>query len=272
MEGKCKVRYDCPWGCCPHKGIKIFSIHCKVEGRGGYVFILNLREGKCCLTCWAPVDWHETPVNISLLNYISKDFKFSTLILPLHCQVRIVPISKNTQPYEVLLLYLNPLCGKLSARLPHLLWRIVPSYFFKHLVLNGHTMIIPARCEWGVISIECMELNGDVLQYLVQCLPKMYVPIGVGRSVVEYECLFALSFLKYLFVNINLFPPLEQFRFSFRESCPHGEICPWKVYCFFIVHSPSPESPIYIFNFWFSGSLLYPSSHVSLALSTSPAL
>ncbi len=201
------------------------------------VLHFRLRQGR--LAGSAPVNGFLAPVDVPVQHELAELFHRLGLIVEIHGDVGVVPVSENSQPLELAALNVEiPVrvgpahasfvpVGNLVALRPQ---------FLVHLVLDGQTVAVPARHKDTVVSRHVLGLDDDVLDDLVQGRPEVNVAVGVGRSVVKDVRGPPLGNLPDFPVNVGLFPEPEGFRFLFRQVGLHGEFGLRKVQGVFVIH------------------------------------
>ena len=158
----------------------------------------------------------------------------------IHGQVGIVPIARDAEPFELLTLHINPTLGKGPAFLAELddVDRILVASFFAILLFDlpfdRQTVAVPARDIACVASHHLLAAYNHILQDLVQRVPDMQMPVGIGGAVMQREGLAPLFFAQTV-VNPDFGPAFQPFRFTFGQTCAHREIGFWQVQCIFVV-------------------------------------
>src|SRR5262245_18633534 len=134
-----------------------------------------------------------------------------------------------------------------------------------HRELDRQTVAIPTGDVRGSCARHRPELDDDVLQDLVQRVTDMDVAVGVGRTVVQNECLRRLlaSSLQ-LPVEDDLLPTANRFRFPLRNVSAHLEVGLRKIQRVFVIDGtlcsvghglPHIATGPYQFNLSFSAPL-----------------
>src|SRR4029077_20443276 len=106
-----------------------------------------------------------------------------------------VPIADHAKPFEVALLDLDPMGGKLPAFATELINRdavlrlIARAILLLDNPLDRQPVAVPARNIGGVLAEHLLRAVDDILEDLVQRGPEMDLPIGVRRAVVQDEFL-----------------------------------------------------------------------------------
>ena len=59
--------------------------------------------------------------------------------------------------------------------------------------LYRQAMAVPARHIRGIKTTQCLALDDDVLQYLVNGMADMDIAIGIGRAIMQHKPWTALS-------------------------------------------------------------------------------
>ncbi len=68
-----------------------------------------------------------------------------------------------------------------------------------------------------------MDLDDDILQDLVEGGAEMYIPVRVGRAVVQHELRRPGAEPRQLSVKVDLLPMLKYLLLLHRQVAPHGK-------------------------------------------------
>ncbi len=158
-----------------------------------------------------------------------------------HRQVRLRPISSDTQPLEFIALDADPPLGKAAAFGAEFVdWHLVLvltlfAVLFFDLPFDGQTVAIPTGDIARIAAHHLVTANDHVFDRFVQRVADMQMPVGIGRAVVQREGLAPL-FLAQAVVNADLFPTGEPIRLAVGQACAHRKIGLGQVQRVFVVN------------------------------------
>ena len=161
-----------------------------VDRRRGVVFVVHLRLGERGTAVRTPVHRLLALVDHSLLDEPAEGPHDGGLVVGRHRQIRSVPGAEDTEPLEAGRLQPDellrvPPAG--AAEVGHAHLALLPAELSLHLQLDRQPVTVPARHIRRIEPRHRPRLDDDVLQHLVQHVPDVDRPIGVGRAVVQDE-------------------------------------------------------------------------------------
>ena len=194
-----------------------------VDGRRVLVLVLDFGLGQRRGAVQAPVHRLQPLVEVTLFEDSAERADFVGLGLECHRQVRVVPLAKNAEADEVLLLALDLLGGKGARQFAHLVAGNVLAVQFLDLVLDRQAVAVPAGNIRRIETGQRLRANDDVLENLVHRVADMDVAVGIGRAVVQDETRASLGGLANLLVELLLLPERNPLRLTFGEIAAHRE-------------------------------------------------
>ena len=155
-----------------------------------------------------------------------------------HRGIAVFPIAHHAQALEPLLLDLDPVGGIGAAllaklRLTHLvLAPPLAAQLFFDLPLDRQAVTVPAGHIVDVIAQREPRADDEVLQGLLQRVPDMNCPIGIGRPVMQHEQWRTLGLP---FSTDGMIEPLglplgQDLGLQLGQTAAHGEGCVGKKY------------------------------------------
>ncbi len=111
-------------------------------------FVFNLCLCKRCLARNAPIDGFFAPHKTTTQGKFAELPDDRCLVRKIHCEIRVFPLSKDTEALKFVALYIDVFFGVLTAISPyfHLGHFQLPFTQFRvHPMLNGKTVAIPSR-------------------------------------------------------------------------------------------------------------------------------
>ena len=256
LYGNCQVRRKRPGRCRPdhERGVLIEAdtedgrdrgpvrrLEVHVDGDILPLLILQLRLGKRRAVLDRPVHGFERPVHESLLQKGRKNLQDTLFIVRRHGQIRVVEISQRHQTLQVaglerLVLFGVGAAGAADRHPPLVLTQGAEllelprrNQIGHHLVLDGKAMAVPTGYEGAVAA--CHEAASDhkVLEHLVEQLPDVDPPVGVGRAVMEDKRLSAGALSKQRLIETRLLPSSDRGRLISGEGGSHWKARPGQV-------------------------------------------
>ena len=86
-------------------------------------------------------------------------------------------------------------------------------------------MVIPTGNVGDPISLHCLGLVDEVLEYLVERMAHMNIAVREGRAVVERKSLAVTSCVDDLVIKTDTVPVLDSFGLSLGKVCLHRKFC-----------------------------------------------
>ncbi|OQC36312.1 MAG: hypothetical protein BWX66_01410 [Deltaproteobacteria bacterium ADurb.Bin058] len=145
-----------------------------------------------------------------------------------HCQVRVVPGSKDAQTFKFYTLAFNPFCSKGAAFLAQARWvgsGSVTTDFLFNGMLNWQAMAVPSWPKKGGIPLHGLNLKYYIFKDFIQYVPVMNVPVCIWGTIMKnkgFTTTFGRRF-QHLFVGTFLLPFLQNRRFQIPEIGFHGK-------------------------------------------------
>ena len=203
-----------------------------VDGRRRVVLVLHLRLRQRGAAVQAPVDRLLPLVHHLLLDEPAEGAHDRRLVVRGHRPVRPVPGSQHAEALEVGRLPLDELLGVAAARAPevgHAHVALLPAELLVHLELDGQPVAVPARHVGRVEAGHGPRPHDDVLQHLVEHVPDVDLPVGVGRAVVQHELRRPRAAFADARVQPHLVPARDRRRLRRLEVGAHREPRPGQV-------------------------------------------
>ena len=210
-----------------------------VDGRRLVIVVLDFRFRQGGAALGAPVNRLEPLVHHVLFNEPGELADNGGLVGIIHGEVRLVPVGKYPQPFELFFLNFDKFGGVFPAQLADLAFAEILFLLFQflaHLMLDRQTVAIPSRNKGSVESLHALDLDDKILEHFVQCMAHMDVAVGIRRSVMENILGFTRRRLANPGVEVLSFPLFENLRLLMDEVRPHRKIRHRQVQCFLIIH------------------------------------
>lgn len=228
--------------------------HCKahIDGWGFFFAVFDFGFSQGGVVVWAPVDRLGAFVDIALLGHFTKDANFSGFKFVVQGQIWMLPIAAHTQALEAVALNVDVFHGVIGAGIAEaddVVGLGIEADVFNGLELNWQPVGIPAWHVWGVIALEGLGFDDEILEHLVHGVAEMNFAVGVWRAIVEHEFFVAFIFLLHLFINVHIFPMGENPRFVLWQIATHWKIGFWQIECvailfFVLIFRHNVTSPI----------------------------
>src|SRR3990170_6391561 len=142
------------------------------------------------------------------------------------CQIWRIPVSRHTEPFELLTLYIHIFFRILTAQLSYVMPAhplFLRSKLFINLMFYRKPMAVPTGCVRGIKPLHSLRPYNDIFEDLIQCVADVYVAIGIWRSIVEDIFFSILAGFPESLINICSLPSLKHHLFHPGEVCLHGE-------------------------------------------------
>ena len=149
--------------------------------------------------------------------------------LEIHGQVGLIPIAGDAEALELLALDVDPAFGEFAAFGAQLVDRHIVlvlallAVLFLDLPLDGQAVAVPAGDVAAIEPAHLGRADHHILQDLVQRMPDMEMPVGIGRAVMQREGRAPL-FRAQAAIDIHLLPTLQPVGLAFGQARAHGEI------------------------------------------------
>src|SRR3990172_8470217 len=143
------------------------------------------------------------------------------------CQIWRIPVSRHTEAFEILTLYVYIFFCIFTAQLSYIMPAhplFLGSKLFIYLVFNRKPMAVPSGCVRGIKPLHSLRPYNDIFEDLIQCFADVYVAISIWRSIVEDIFFSILAGFPESLVNICRLPSLKHHLFHLSEVCLHGEV------------------------------------------------
>ena len=148
--------------------------------------IFNLGFSQRCLTGKAPVDRLFAAKEAFILSKLAAFPGDDGFILIIHRQIRVFPVSHNSQAFKLISLNINEFFSILPAKPPNISQRKVFLFlpdFNIHVMLNGKPVAVPARHINRIIAGHLFGANDDIFQNFVQSGSDMDIAVGVRGTI-----------------------------------------------------------------------------------------
>ena len=151
------------------------------------VFHLCLRQGGAAGN--TPINWFFTSVNKTLFDDISKEAQLISFVFFFECEVRVIPVTKYAESFELSALMVNVFAGvSFTFASDFCRGGIFPAGFTKllnHFEFDGQPVAVPTRHIRYIFTPHGLEFQDDILENFIERGPDMNVTIGKGWSVME---------------------------------------------------------------------------------------
>ena len=144
----------------------------------------------------------------------------------IHCEVGIVPVSKNAHSHKVSSLFIDlgprvitTLLAKLSGS--HFDPRLADFLF--HIQFDGQTMAVPSRNIGRIVSIKGARFDDDVLENFVHAVTHVQVAVGIGRTIMKNKLRSSCAGLTNFPVQVHVLPLLQALGLTLGEAGFHGK-------------------------------------------------
>src|SRR3989304_4383233 len=104
------------------------------------------------------------------------------------CQIWRIPVSRHTEPFELLTLYIHIFFCIFTAQLSYIMPAhplFLGSKLFIYLVFNRKPMAVPSGLVRESNPLHSLRPYNDIFEDLIQCVADVYVAISIWRSIVE---------------------------------------------------------------------------------------
>ncbi len=252
VDGDGEVRRERPWRCGPDEhidglvgvagkdAVPLFSEgKFNVDRVRSLVVVFDLCLGKGRHAAYAPVDRLLFPVDLVPFEEFLYLLDDRCLVSIIHCDVGMLPVADDAEPFEFGALDVDEPCRVLSAcvaglQLGH--GDLLCLELLFDLVLDGQPVAVPARDVIRPVACHELRFDDNVLQYLVEGCAEVDIPVRVGRAVVEDERRGAFARLDEFPVELYAFPECEHLLFFDRKVSFHGKRRLRQVQRVFVVH------------------------------------
>ena len=167
------------------------------------------------------------------------------LILKIHGEIRILPVTKHPETNEILALPFNLLAGVVTTGLSERgdinLDTGLANFLFD-IQFNWQAMAIPTRHIRCIKATQGLALDDNIFQHLVDGVTDMDIAVGIGRAVMQHKFRTTFACASQLPVDIHFIPTLKQCRFPIWQVAFHRESGVGKIQRVFIVSHVSVTS------------------------------
>src|SRR3972149_7981218 len=104
------------------------------------------------------------------------------------CQIRRIPVSRHTEAFELLTLYIHIFFRILTAQLSYVMPAhplFLRSKLFINLMFYRKPMAVPTGCVRGIKPLHSLRPYNDIFEDLIQRMTDVDIAIGIWRAVVE---------------------------------------------------------------------------------------
>ncbi len=176
------------------------------------VFHLGLGQGGFAVA--APVHRFEAFINVAFAGHSPEDLNLYGFKNRVQGHVGVLPVASDPQALELAALDVQIFQGILFAvvsELHHIGAVTVQAQGLDGLLFDGQPVGIPPRHIRRIITGHGFIFDDYVLQYLIQGVADVNVPVGIRRPVMQYKSGPAGVFVLHLFINPGLFPVIQDF-------------------------------------------------------------
>ncbi len=201
--------------------------HLDVDRVRVVVLVLHLGLGQRRAAGGAPVHGLLALVEVALVGEVRQLAGDGGLVVLGQGQVGLVPRPQHTQALELLALDLHEALGVLAAGAPDLQRRhlgLLGAQVAVDLQLDGQAVAVPPRPVERAVPGHGAVLHHDVLEHLVEDVPVVDAPVGVGRPVVQHEERSPRGGRVDAVVQLLLGPPAQELRLPLPHVASHGEL------------------------------------------------
>ena len=188
------------------------------------VFVLDFGFCQGGFVVNAPVHRPQSFVDKILLEKGIKSLQYDRFILRTHGRVGIIEASEHADTFELLALKIKKFLGVAAALQTNIYGFHLQFFATQHLVnfdLDGQTMAVPTRDIGRVESGHCLRLDNEVLETLIESVPKMNRTIRIGGAVVQNIRGCPCTGLANPLINPLLFPSGQQLGLVLRQVGLH---------------------------------------------------
>src|ERR1017187_1595930 len=200
----------------------------------GVHLVLDLRLGQGGAVVDAPVDGLEAAIDEALLKEAVKGFKGACFIVPRHGFVGVVPAAKDADAHKLRGLKVNILL-RVGPACVQYLWsghfELLAAKLLIDLDLDGQAVAIVAGDVGSIEPGHGFRLDDEILKALVERVPEVNGPVGVGRAVVKQIDRTALASLAEHVMEAKRGPPSQSNWFILRQIGLHWEDGFWQGQC-----------------------------------------
>src|SRR5205823_1877290 len=185
--------------------------------------VFDFGFGERGLVVYAPVDGARAFVDVAALDEETEEACGLRLVVVRHRQIRVFPQAEYAESPEVARLTLEGGGGVLAAGASEALCAEVRFFLALRVeraldvLLDGQAVAVVAGNIRRVVAEKRVRLDDYVLQDFVHRRAEVYVGVGVGRPVVQYELLTSRARATYQIVEARLHPALHARRLRLRQ-------------------------------------------------------
>ena len=125
-------------------------------------------------------------INEAFVNEYSESAQDFCFIFGVHRQIRILPITEDAEPFELLALDVDELPRKRFRFFANFQGRKAAG-FLDDLVFDRQSMTIPARYVRGAFAEHGLRFDHEVFEDFVERRAHVHVSIGEWRPVMQYK-------------------------------------------------------------------------------------
>src|SRR4030066_309668 len=154
------------------------------------------------------------------------------------CQIWRIPVSRHTEPFELLTLYVYIFFRIFTAQLSDIMPAhplFLGSKLFIYLMFYRKPMAVPSGYVRGIKSLHRLRPDNDIFEDLIQSVTNVDIAISIRRPIVEDIFLSILTSFPEPLIKISCLPFLKHDLFHFGEVCLHREVGPGEVERVFII-------------------------------------
>ena len=171
----------------------------------------------------APKDWLFLAVNEAFFHETGKRTDHSRFIRRIERQIRMIPITQNTEAFELAALDVDEFAGVFLRAAAHFGWRKTGRRF-DHAKFDGQTMAIPPRNKRRAKSSHRTRLHHKIFKNLVERGSHVDITIGKRRAIMQQIKRRILTCLLDFLVKAIGFPFSKHLGFPLRKSCLHWKL------------------------------------------------
>ena len=195
-------------------------------GAGVAVGVFQLGFGQGGAGTGAPVHGLQAPVDVALEHHLAEHLDLGGFVLLLQREIGLLPVGPDAPALEALHLAIHLLAGVSSGFLAQLdrcqRFALFLIHGLQHLEFDRQAVAVPAGHVAHPAALEHLILIDHILEHLVEGMPHVQGPVGIGRSVVKGER-GPVVLEPQLSIDAVVAPEGLQFRFALHRIGAHAE-------------------------------------------------
>ena len=203
---------------------RLFHFVMHPNRQAGVILVFDLSLGQRRAVMQAPINRLQPFVGVALFDERQKRVRDHRLVFRVHCEIRLIPLAKNAQPFEVAPVLVHVLRGERAAHAAKLRGGnavLFSAQVLLHFCLDRQAVAVPSGNIRRAKPGHGLRSHHHVFADFIQPGPQVNVPGGVRRPIVKDEKRRVFAGFQYAAIDAFLFPLRQLLRLALRQLRLH---------------------------------------------------